>query len=465
MTDPSEGGIPVETWFHAVSLISERCKGCTNCIKRCPTEAIRVHDGKARIDGERCIDCGECIRICENHAKQASGDSLAALSGYRFRVAIPAPALMAQFQPEVRPEQILGSLLGLGFDRVVEAGWGADLTTMVLQRYLKEHSRQEPRPLISSSCPAVVRLIQVRFPGLIHYLAPIEAPLVSAAKLARAEIIKDTGAQTGEIGVFFISPCPAKITMIKNHYGIQPGVINGAISIRDVYGELQKLLAKSDYQPLNSRLSFIGAGWAGAGGESRALGMGNILAVDGIHQVADLLEEIELGQLNDLDYVEVQACNNGCVGGALTVNNSFTARMRLNQLLADDCLPQPDSALAALVDTYYNARFFESDYQVIPKPFQRLDQDLNSAMEKVELIEAMIRSLPGLDCGSCGSPNCRALAEDIILGKAHIFDCVFKLREELSRHAQELLLLAQRLPPAMGTNLMGTRPRESGEKQ
>lgn len=419
-----------------------------------------MRNGKASIDGERCIDCGECIRICENHAKQAEGDSLAATTGYRYRVAIPAPALMVQFQKGVRPEQILEALLGLGFDRVAEAGWGADLTTVALKRYLKERYHAEPRPLISSSCPAVVRLIQIRFPGLIQQLAPIEPPLISAAKLARMEIMKQTGARSGEIGVFFISPCPAKITMIKNHYGIEPGVINGALSIRAIYGDLQKLIPKSDSITISSRLSKIGAGWAGAGGESRAVGIGNLLAVDGIHQVVDLLEEIEMGRLNDLDYVEVQACNNGCVGGALTVINSFTARMRINQLLSDGWLPPPDPALAAQADTYYNTRFFDWDYQVIPKPFQRLDQDLSSAMEKVELIEATVRSLPGLDCGSCGSPNCRALAEDIVLDKAQIFDCVFKLREELSRHAQELLLLAERKPPAMGTST-----QESGEKQ
>ena len=137
----------METWFHAVSLINERCKGCTNCIKRCPTEAIRVRNGKASIDGERCIDCGECIRICENHAKQAEGDSLAATTGYRYRVAIPAPALMVQFQKGVRPEQILEALLGLGFDRVAEAGWGADLTTVALKRYLRNVITRNRDPL------------------------------------------------------------------------------------------------------------------------------------------------------------------------------------------------------------------------------------------------------------------------------------------------------------------------------
>ena len=43
---------------HSVTLNRELCKGCINCIKRCPTEAIRVRDGKAAIISERCVDCG-----------------------------------------------------------------------------------------------------------------------------------------------------------------------------------------------------------------------------------------------------------------------------------------------------------------------------------------------------------------------------------------------------------------------
>ncbi|MBQ1225608.1 MAG: 4Fe-4S binding protein, partial [Clostridia bacterium] len=54
---------------HSVTLDISKCKGCTNCIKRCPTEAIRVRNGHAIIKEEKCIDCGECIRLCPYKAK------------------------------------------------------------------------------------------------------------------------------------------------------------------------------------------------------------------------------------------------------------------------------------------------------------------------------------------------------------------------------------------------------------
>lgn len=56
-------------FFHSVTLKEDKCVGCTNCVKRCPTEAIRIRNGKAFIASERCIDCGECIRICPTTPK------------------------------------------------------------------------------------------------------------------------------------------------------------------------------------------------------------------------------------------------------------------------------------------------------------------------------------------------------------------------------------------------------------
>ena len=46
----------MDRFFHSVTLDKDKCVGCTNCIKRCPTQAIRVRGGKAQIISERCID-------------------------------------------------------------------------------------------------------------------------------------------------------------------------------------------------------------------------------------------------------------------------------------------------------------------------------------------------------------------------------------------------------------------------
>ena len=85
-------------FFHSVYLAENLCKGCINCIKRCPTQAIRVRNGKARITSEYCIDCGECVRICPHHAKKIRRDAIDdVLKKYDYTVALPAPTLYSQF--------------------------------------------------------------------------------------------------------------------------------------------------------------------------------------------------------------------------------------------------------------------------------------------------------------------------------------------------------------------------------
>ena len=83
----------MQKYFHSVELEADKCCGCTNCLKRCPTEAIRVHDGKATILSDRCIDCGECIRICPHRAKRAHSTPIEEIENYKIKVAIPAPAI------------------------------------------------------------------------------------------------------------------------------------------------------------------------------------------------------------------------------------------------------------------------------------------------------------------------------------------------------------------------------------
>jgi len=113
--------------LHSVYLDETLCQGCTTCIKRCPTQAIRVRSGKARIMEERCIDCGECIRACPKGAKKAVSDPLALMDGYDVRIALPAPSLYGQFGSPVSSKAMAAALQTIGFDLVVDVAIGAEL--------------------------------------------------------------------------------------------------------------------------------------------------------------------------------------------------------------------------------------------------------------------------------------------------------------------------------------------------
>lgn len=123
-------------FFHSVTLDESKCVGCTNCIKRCPTEAIRVRSGKAVIMSERCIDCGECIRICPHHAKRAKHDHLSMLEKFTYKIALPAPSLYGQFNNLDDQDYVLSGLKKLGFDDVMEVSGAAELVSEATRRLM-----------------------------------------------------------------------------------------------------------------------------------------------------------------------------------------------------------------------------------------------------------------------------------------------------------------------------------------
>lgn len=441
-----------ETYFHSVRLDTLRCKGCTNCIKRCPTEAIRVREGRAMIIEDRCIDCGECIRVCQNHAKLAVTDPLTRLAEFERTIALPAPSFYGQFKGEVTPDWIRQQLLNLGFTDVYEVAAAADIVTATLRRVLSEPDRS--RPLISSACPAVIRLMQVRFPSLLDRVIDVESPMEIAARLARQRVAAGTGLPPDRIGAFFISPCPAKMTAAKQPVGTERSQVSGVLSIATVIDAILSTTTRAKWPPATEMASGLGFGWGRAGGECLALPDSATLQVDGIHSVIGVLEEIEKGKLTDVDYLEAQACVGGCIGGPLTVENPFVARVRLRRLAAGLCGSLSPEALRAGEDGYRDGSL-RLGYQIRPRPVMKLDDDIARAISKMEQLERTVAGLPGLDCGSCGSPSCRTLAEDIVRGAAVETDCVFVLRDRMQDLAEEVLTLASKLPPVMAARKGG----------
>lgn len=419
-------------YWHSVTLDKEACKGCTNCLKRCPTQAIRIQNGKAKILKERCIDCGECIRVCPYHAKKAVTDSFEILKQFRYNVALVAPAYCSQFSKAESVDLMLTALKRIGFDDVFEVARGAELASMKTRELLA--SGELLKPTISSACPAVVKLIAVRFPNLIGNIIPLRAPMELAARKAREEAIQKTGLAPEEIGIIFISPCAAKATEIKYSQTVAQSAVDGVISIKDTFLKIAHAISKISDAEIE-KLSYAGSEgilWAASGGEAAASGAKRQVAVDGIHNVIALLEDIEDGKLDDIEYVEALACTGGCVGGPLVAENNFVAESRLKHICRE--LPYEKEQFTPEVNAFW-------DRPLVYRPVMNLDEDIQKAMEKIMQLEEIYERLPKLDCGSCGSPSCRALAEDIVRGFAHETDCIFKLRERITALAREMAVL------------------------
>ena len=316
----------MENYWHSVTLDKELCKGCTNCLKHCPTQAIRVQGGKAKILKERCIDCGECIRVCPYRAKKAVTDNLEMLDHFKYNVALVAPAFYGQFSRTEDIDTMLTALINLGFDDVFEVARGAQEITKKTNELLK--TGELLKPSISSACPAVVRLIAIKFPNLINNIVPLKSPMEISAAQARYEAIEKTGLKAEEIGIFFISPCAAKATFIKGGYTVKKSDVDGVISIKDVCIKMSRQFSRIDKVKELHESGSEGVLWATSGGEAEASSAERHIAVDGIHNVIKVLEEIEDGKLDDIEYVEALACPGGCVGGPLTTENIFSARSK-----------------------------------------------------------------------------------------------------------------------------------------
>lgn len=423
----------MEQFFHSVTLDKDKCLGCTNCIKRCPTQAIRVRGGKAQIITERCIDCGECIRVCPHHAKKARHDSLDMLGQYEYTVALPAPTLYGQFNHLDDIDVVLSGLRELGFDDVFEVARGAEIVSDATRMLMNDGKLK--KPVISSACPAVVRLIRVRFPDLCDHVLPLKSPMEVAAMLARKQAMEKTGLSREKIGVFFISPCAAKVTDARRPIGIDRSEVDGVLAISDIYpslvGKMNKL---GNTQPL-AHSGIIGVSWSYIGGEAAGLLNENYLAADGIDNVIKVLEELEDEKLQELDFIELNACSGGCVGGIFTAENGYVARARIKRLrkyLPVSCNRLSDAGSAACMNWTHPLEF---------APVMKLADSVEDAMRMMQQVDAICERLPKLDCGACGAPSCRALAEDVAKGLAKDTDCIFLMRQEIQKIAERLSTL------------------------
>ena len=190
-----------------------------------------------------------------------------------------------------------------------------------------------------------------------------------------------------------------------------------------------KKLDKDNLKPLSAS-GILGVGWAYVGGESAGRLRERYVAVDGIDNVIRMLEDIEDGRLPEADFVELRACTQGCVGGCLNVENPFGARIRLKKLMRD--LPV---SLTRFVPGGPEQDILQYTQKPEYLPSLQLDPDRGRAMEKMFRIQELEKQLPGLRCGSCGAPSCHAFAEDVVMGRASVDDCIFKMRERMQHMA------------------------------
>ena len=403
---------------NSLILNTDRCTGCTVCVKACPTEAIRVTRSKAVIYNARCIDCGRCVSVCPHHAYSVRSDSLDRLEQYKYNIVIPDTSFYGQYKNLYDLNIVNEGLLALGFDDVYPAAIGAEL---LADLWKKDGSTifEEDLIRVTSECPAVVRLVAMEFQDLIPNVVDSLCAFEVTAVLARQEAVKKTGLPPEEIGIGLISPCPAKNSRVYEPIGLESRVVDYALPMNDIYIKLLSPMKAVTDPADRVRAGKLGLSWGRSGGLSDMFPDRDVLAVDGAENVLRILSEIEDEKLTEAELVETALCTQGCFGGCLTVENPFTAKLHMRRLI----LGLPEQNLE-ITDSIRDRIPWDYELEEIDT---EIADSIAQALQLEAAAERLYKTLPKFDCGNCGAPSCRAFSRDVSEGFAEENDCIFNI--------------------------------------
>ncbi|OGD30580.1 MAG: hypothetical protein A2Y56_01360 [Candidatus Aminicenantes bacterium RBG_13_63_10] len=411
---------------HGFKIETAKCEGRMYCMRACPTHAIRVKNGKAHLIAELCIDCGSCLGVCPSKAIVATTISLAELDRFKFKVAVASPALYTQFGLNDSPAQVSRALFDLGFDAVWEYAVDIELVVRAITDCVKKWPG--PFPLISDSCPVVVRLIQVAYPSLVDQLLPTEVPREIAGREVKRRYSQELGLRPEQIAAIYITPCQAKSISILQPAEEVKSYLDGAIGISEIYNDVLFRLRKDTKKlPSDRQEGLVDSGdffhWANPEGEFPNLSPEHYLPVTGLTDIMKVFNDVERGRLSNIEFLECHACPGGCLGGNLTVENLYAARSKDLHLKAN--MPKPPPEFEREVARRYATEDLAMRGSIKPRSMAKDVVDLRERVMRRKRAEEVLKGLPLLNCGLCGAPSCKDHSDDVAQARTEISDCVF----------------------------------------
>jgi Fe-S-cluster-containing hydrogenase component 2 len=415
---------------NAIIADHSRCVGCAACTRVCPTRALRVRDTIVQAKQELCLDCGACIVACKRGALRPRTSTSADLERFKLRVAVPSLVLYGQFGDDVRPGQILRAFESLGFEKGCDISWVCEMVAAAIDAHLTDS--RGPWPQISMTCPAVVRLIQLRYPELIPHLIPIDPPREVAPKLYRKRLAEEHGVEPEDIGMFYISPCTALVDAIERPLGRRASYLDGAFSISELFGPLLRAIRANPAADSGDQVSIRGLRWVMASGEIPGMRNVNSISVKGLQDVVYVLDRIEAGRFSGADFINAYICSDGCFSGHLTIASRYAAQRYLHQIVRQ--LGDPPPVKEERVRSLLQAKLFELEDAILPRSSPPPSTDLRRTAARQRQKRELWSQLPKKDCGACGAPDCDSLASDVADGGAALTDCPFFHVEHLLRN-------------------------------
>jgi signal transduction histidine kinase/iron only hydrogenase large subunit-like protein len=410
-----------------VGTIEEKCKRCYTCVRNCPVKAIRVKNEQAKVIRELCISCGTCVRVCNQNAKQIEDgieQTLLFLRSTYPVAAILAPSFVAAF-PECTPGELVGALKELGFGKVCEVAYGAELVAGEYAKYMPEAKDG----FISTPCPAVVDLVEIHYPSLIPLLAPIVSPMVALGRYLKQRDGKN-------LRVVFIGPCVAKKEELRH-----PSVADAVDAVL-TYREFREILARKniglkgqvplEFDPPHPGL---GRSFPLHGGLLRTAAVDSdilakdILTISGIEDTLDFFGSLSKGYFTG-KFVDILFCK-GCINGPVMETDIGPIRRRdfvvdYVEEVARKGYELPENASGVNL-----RRGFINRKANLPLPDE-------AEIRKILAQTNKYKPEDELNCGVCGYHTCRDMAIAVYQGLAEPQMCLHHLLSELEITLEEL---------------------------
>lgn len=415
-----------------VTTITQRCKRCYSCIRECPAKAIRVINGQAVVIDERCISCGHCVKVCSQSAKQILSDINKVLYNILHEgnaVAMIAPSFPASFPDNY--SKIPSALKELGFSKVVETAFGADLISKYYSD-LAESGIEET--VISTACPAVFNWIEKYFNEIIPNLAKVVSPMIAMGRYVKKNYGDDTK-------VVFIGPCVAK----KSEY--QDSEVNDAVDAVLTFTELKEIfnLKNIDFEKLEELEldpphAYLGKSFPLTGGLLKTANISGdilekeIIVVEGKERVEEIIQEIADKKIKS-KFIDILFCE-GCISGPAIDSdlNFYSKREKVIGFIEKNINSFDKHEWKS---TLYNnrdlnlTRSFQSKNQRRPMPTEEEIKKILARTNKYSKSDE-------LNCGSCGYATCREYAIAIAKNLAEDDMCLPFMIDKLELAYKEL---------------------------
>ena len=314
--------------YHAIVYIPVPCE------ESCPVKAISKDEhGIEHIDESKCIYCGKCLNACPFGAIFEISQTFDVLQHIRKGeklVAIVAPSILGQFNTTI--EKVYGAFKEIGFADVIEVAEGAMQTTSNEAHELLEKLEEGQKFMTTSCCPSYIELVEKHIPGMKPYVSSTGSPMYYAARIAKEK--------HPDAKIVFVGPCIAKRKEVRR---------DEAVDYILTFEEIGSILDGFDIQlEQMQEFSILHTSVREAHGFAQAGGvMGAVKAY--LKEEAEKINAIQVSDINKKNiallracaktgkaagqFIEVMACEGGCITGPSTHNDIVSGRRQLVQEL------------------------------------------------------------------------------------------------------------------------------------